>query len=454
MSQQDKSPARSFTTAVASPRPLGAAAGRPSRPYRKQPPTSGAPCAVLDAPPTVDALPHVGSAKALDTLAQLVKVGNEAKLEGWQGTSEELAEQLSKLQKRAKAKYISVPISIKLAELRTELEQSYRNAYYCCGVIRQEDGRLTTRYCGTRWCYVCNRIRMGRAINAYLPLIEELEEARFVTLTVSNCKADELPRVIAGMLAAFTSAKKKLKRAGLSVDAIRKLECTYSVVRKDFHPHFHVLLDGEAAAHALVDAWQQFAPKKTGQRVELIGQDVRPVDLNSAKELFKYFSKLTAKTTNEVGESVNVPVPAEALDVIFCAMRGRRVYQPLGALFNRIREEGDPDAEELTDLEGGPAVSRFGESVLWMWEQQCNDWVDLTTGDTLTGYEPEESEAWVSRSPVVMVVGQAGELVPTIGEAGDVERCSCGARAVVIRPGESLCAEHVRRNDAECIVDP
>jgi hypothetical protein len=37
---------------------------------------------------------------------------------------------------------------------------------------------------------------------------------------------------------------------------------------------------------------------------------------------------------------------------------------------------------------GTEAPTRKGETVQWVWMQGCTDWVDLSTGDCLSGYEP------------------------------------------------------------------
>jgi hypothetical protein len=74
------------------------------------------------------------------------------------------------LRKRARAKFLSLPLAVDLAELRSPNEKSYRNTIYCASVLVQTpDGKLTGRFCSTRWCLVCNRVRTARLIYAYGP---------------------------------------------------------------------------------------------------------------------------------------------------------------------------------------------------------------------------------------------------------------------------------------------
>lgn len=275
---------------------------------------------------------------------------------------------------------MSLPLAVSLAELRTPLERSYRNTVYCASLLDQKGGKLTTRYCGNRWCLVCNRLRIARSIRAYLPVVSEWGDKHFVTLTVPNCKAHELGSVLDRMHQALTNIKYRIKRADrLPFVALRKLEVTYNPVRRDFHPHFHLVVQGEATARALVARWLGTFPDASEK-----AQDVRPCDDQTLKEAFKYFTKLVSKGSKS-GQSV--AVAPSALDVIFCAMRSRRVYQPMG--FRAAADDTEREGELPTEM-GTAAVSRIAEDVLWEWSQQLTDWVDFSTGDCLTGYQPSE----------------------------------------------------------------
>ncbi len=285
------------------------------------------------------------------------------------------------LGRRARAKYMTLPLAVTLAELRGPLEKSYRNTVYCASVLDQRDGKLTTKYCGNRWCLVCNRLRIARAIRAYLPVVSLWRDKYFVTLTVPNCPGHELPAVLDRMYRELTNAKYRIKRTDrLPFKALRKLEVTYNRQRDDYHPHFHLVVDGEGCANAMVRQWLLAYPEASPK-----AQDVRPCDERTLKEAFKYFTKLVAKSSTS-GKSVAVPAPS--LDTIFRAMRSRRVYQPMG--FKAAVENAEPEGEELL-LEGSTAaVTQFAEDVMWEWSQQLSDWVDFKTGECLTGYQPSD----------------------------------------------------------------
>lgn len=312
----------------------------------------------------------VGAKRPLDTLAQLDQKPDDVR----RGV----------LARRARAKYMTFPLAIALAELRTPLEKSYRNTVYCAIELTQEnDGKITGKYCGNRWCLVCNRVRLARAINRYHGPLSAWRDPQFVTLTIPNVSGDTLKDTIVAMIRDVASIARAMNRTdGIKLQALRKIECTYNPIRNDFHPHFHLAVNGRNAAGVLVARWLDAHPTASPD-----AQDIRPCDEDSLMELFKYFTKLVVKARGASGGRAVAPV--EALDVIFQAMRGRRVYQPIG-----FKVEIDPPDDEEADIGTSgdtEAAKRIGERVRWLWVQQVHDWVDRSTGEPLTGFEPSQA---------------------------------------------------------------
>lgn len=314
-----------------------------------------------------------GASGALDTLAQPCQNGPEGGR--------------SKLWLRAQAKHASVALAIGLAELRSELEKAYRNTYYCAGVLEQHvDGRITGKYCGNRWCLVCNRIRTARAMLDYLPVLQSWQDPHFVTLTIPNVPGDMLASTIADILTAITAIGRGISRTdGLSFRALRKLECTYNPLTGLYHPHFHLIVDGAPVATRIIDRWLRKFPAASRK-----AQHMRPADEGSLKELFKYFTKLSVNTSPNERHRI----PLFALDLIFQAMRKKRVYQSMGFTLPRpddSAEEGPIITDSVTQ-----AASRRGEYIRWEWAQGLADWVDYTTGDVLSGMENSRPSGHVS----------------------------------------------------------
>ena len=289
--------------------------------------------------------------------------------------------QASTLKKRARGYSYSRSQAIALAELRSPLEKRYRAAYYCGMTIHQQDGRCTSRYCGQRWCTVCARIRTARAIDSYGPIVRTWSEPYFVTLTLRNCSAEDLPATLDRMMAVITSCKRAIVRThGLTFVALRKIEVTEN--GHDFHPHSHLIVNGKAQAELLRSLWMQRLPDETDAK----GQDVRPCDEGSLREALKYSAKMATKKRGKERRSVNGGV--EALDVIFRALRGRRIIQPIGFKLSAAATEAI-EGEKL-ELRGSEAFKRPDDDVTWIWQQGVYDWIDPDTGECYSEYEPSD----------------------------------------------------------------
>ncbi len=335
-----------------------------------------------------------GPKAPLDTLAQLDQASPTAGRD--------------KLANRARAKFISFPLAIALAELRSSLEKGYRNSVYCAAILEQdESGKLRGRYCGNRWCLVCNRVRIARAINRYLPAISQWSRPHLVTLTLPNVKADDLAATIDLMIRDIVAIGRAIRRTDkLVLRALRKLECTYNPERDDYHPHFHIAVEGAAAAEAIVGRWLALHPEASPS-----AQDARPCDATALRELFKYFTKLIAKTTSSgAGRMV---APAEALDVIFTAMVGRRVFQPMG--FKVATPPAHDEDAEVGAMGDTTVAKRLGEAVNWEWMQSLHDWIELETGEILSGYTP--TETYVALVATASRQSSASEVPPEAQKA-------------------------------------
>jgi plasmid rolling circle replication initiator protein Rep len=282
---------------------------------------------------------------------------------------------IDSLKKRARAKYISRALVMELTKLDSPLKKSYWNTWHCSNILYQEGKKITTKYCNNRWCLVCNRIRTGKLIAGYLPGMKAMKQPYFVTLTIPNVPASELKKTIDGMITMVILIKNLFySRRGFKLTGIRKLECTYNDLLDNYHPHFHFVIDGKLEAEALVEEWL-----RRYSEADRRGQDIRPADENSMKELFKYSTKLTTKSkiTKQNGKTV-IQVNAVALDVIFQAMYKRRIFQAMGFIKQVSEDVEDIDSQVIEDLKEG--------TDFWRWEQDVSDWIN-NEGEMLTGCE-------------------------------------------------------------------
>lgn len=272
----------------------------------------------------------------------------------------------NKLNQKAKNSYFSKKLAKNLMSLDSPLKKSYKRTYFDCQTtIVQEGKKLTSRYCGARWCNTCNRIRTAKLMNGYLKPIQTMQEPMFVTLTIPNVIKEDLKHFVKLMVSVSTNSIRALKRKQIAFNGIRKLECTYNVKEDNYHPHFHFIVDGLKASTELVNEWLRRFPL-----AESWCQDIRP--LTNSIELFKYQTKLVSKAHDGYNIFLN------PLDTIFIAIKGMRTFQAFGNI-KMIKE----DIEDLQSEEFNIEPNEF---VLWLWNN--NDWFSMESGEPLTHYKP------------------------------------------------------------------
>lgn len=273
---------------------------------------------------------------------------------------------------RAKAKDFSYHLADSLMQVPgTPLLKSYKNTKFCAWRILKEGDKGTSKYCGNRWCLVCNRIRCAKLINAYAPQLEKLSDPYFVTLTIPNVYGHFLRLSIRQIKRNFTiicgKHKKRYQRGkqDWKINGLLKIECTYNKKLNNFHPHFHVVVDGNEAAKALVKDWLEIYPRASKK-----GQQVKQAITGTEKEMFKYFAKIITPVDKGWG------VYVAAMDTIFCAMRGMNTFTNLGDL--------RPVSEEVEEIQAVKNDEyKYGVSV---YIPELRDWVDIETGELETGY--------------------------------------------------------------------
>jgi len=294
---------------------------------------------------------------------------------------------LTPLQKRARRVAFGKPLARMLvgASRGPLMGKAYSRTLHQCGqLMEQVDGKLKTYWCGYRWCPACTAIKTARAWNAYGDEVKGWgKDLHMVTLTVPNVSETVLRSTVRTMHQTFTNIGRSLTRqfGKDDVKMIRATECTYSEVRNDFHPHMHVVVKGRDVAKALLEGWL-----KRNLEASSLGQDLRKGDSGSVAELFKYATKLSSDKRDTDGS--RKVVPPHALDTIFTAFRGLRLWQAVGVKAANNDEQAIDDTAEIETDVGTEATTRKDERIIWQWSQIMTDWVDYSTGECLTGYEP------------------------------------------------------------------
>jgi len=281
------------------------------------------------------------------------------------------------LEKRAQSKYFTHALGLGLLKAcrgSGSCANGYRRTLQCSGEIHvMPDGRAVSNYCKNRWCIVCNRIRTAVTIKKYSPILSTWSDAYFVTLTVRNVTGNELGRAVSDMVSTFQkiagTLKKRAQRGkGAKFVGVRKFECTANAGRDDYHPHFHIIVRGEANAHALRRAWLN---ANLGY-ARSVAQDVRKADVNKSIELFKYVSKLVVKIEGGSARGVY----ADMQNVIFESIRGIRTLQSFGFKLPTIHDG------EVQD-QGDSQINAGARDGLFLYDHSCANWGEIETGELL-----------------------------------------------------------------------
>ncbi len=218
------------------------------------------------------------------------------------------------------------------------------------------DGSLKLKhanFCRERMCPMCQwrrSLKLGtQADKIYRVLTGEGYSHIFVTLTVKNCKAEELNQTVDSVLNGFYL----LRRKSLWMNAIRgyyrALEITYNSESDTYHPHIHVLctvdsnyfVSDEYIKHdQLMEAWK----------------DVMKLDYNPSVHIERVKQKPNQRITSACAEVCKYPVKTaevndwHTLEVMDYALRGRRLIQ-WGGITLKTRKE-----LELDDVEKGNLI--------------------------------------------------------------------------------------------------
>lgn len=298
---------------------------------------------------------------ALDTLAQLASKGSEVP-EG---------KDLKRVfRKRAWAKSFSNMLAFTLVSQVPDspLIKQYRNTLYCSSLLIQEDTKITSKYCGQRWCGVCNGIRTGKNIKRFKPAFEKLKEPMFLTLTAPTVSANDLKKEISLRLAQFSRVVKTLKqflrRSGQpdQIQIIRKIEVTYT--KGKYHPHFHCIIEGKENAERILEYWMLARPDANQE-----AQNIEVANIGSLNELFKYTTKLVFGKKGE-----KKLYPAHVLDTIFLALSTRRTFQTYGNLEQAIEEIEEYQTQGFNI----PA-----ENQTFVWINEYKNWLNQETGELI-----------------------------------------------------------------------
>lgn len=297
----------------------------------------------------------------------------------------------NKLRNKAKRKIITNRTLLSLIDIAKEKGDSdrvgqYWRTYNCHSKLIRYGSIVYGNYCKNKCCTVCSAIRKAEIINKYKPILANWKDVYFVTLTVKACKEDKLNKLVNASYRAMNLMLNRLKKRhqrnkGIKVMGIKSFECNFNPKKKSYNPHFHLLVPSKEVAMLLINEWLLTWKSKDGRKkffyASRKGQDMRPLkNLESALiETIKYGAKIfiDPDMKKDKKQSTNPMIYAYALDNIYAAMKGKRLFDRFG--FNLPPQ---PVKESQ--------IKTIVNPELWKYSTNDADWINKETGECLTGY--------------------------------------------------------------------
>ena len=211
---------------------------------------------------------------------------------------------------------------------------------------------LYTETCGNRWCLRCmQRKALSDALEIYTLAnylyTEKNYRFLFITLTAPNCSGDDLRDTISQFNKGIDRLFKREPYRSDFKAWITKVETTYNVKRKDYHPHLHVLVAVDkrylkdsnrfVSNDRLRKDWREVFGDDTITQVDIKQASGRTKKkrMKSVLELAKY----TAKPSHYLRDQ-------KVFDTFFDAMKNRQALRFCGE-FSELHKMYDLDCYGL-----------------------------------------------------------------------------------------------------------
>lgn len=300
------------------------------------------------------------------------------------------------LRKKARRKFVGNSIAGGLARhnKKSPLYEKYLTSFGCCHSLHVNPaGSMSSKfYCHNRWCPTCASIKMAVMLDGYLPEFEKLDDLQFVTLTMRDVyRHSEITPRLSEMQTIWRQITDLARKSRQNFVGLRKTELKVGD-GGGYHPHYHVIISGRKNAQWLVWQWLSkvngpawWSNRHLNPRANAKAQQREPVyNLERGLiELFKYAAKATAAddTDNIAGAGTEKPATPYQMDKIYCALFGRRLFQPFGGLRRAVDEDATTElSPELVKKAAG----------FYMWSG--SEWWHEDYGQALTGYVPTSKD--------------------------------------------------------------
>jgi len=207
-------------------------------------------------------------------------------------------------------------------------------------------------FCGNRFCPTCRWREAKKDALKISVLMKHIQHKHnktflFLTLTAPNVTGDKLEDEITRYNKAFKNLMKRPEVLPIAKGYVRKLEITHNAERKDFHPHFHVLIAVNNSyftdktyikREKWLQMWQQVMNDYSITQV-----DIRKFKGDTQKEVLEVATYSAKDSDLYFNETV--------FDYFYKALKGRQIltYSGLFAEANKLYKA--KELEHLKDVD-------------------------------------------------------------------------------------------------------
>lgn len=227
-------------------------------------------------------------------------------------------------------------------ELLTEIINNRINNFKNCGtnIFVDENEHITgANFCKQRLCPVCNYRKSTLMWHKIHEIIKYFDNKYvFITLTVRNCKAEELSKTIDMLLESFHRIVNRRTWKKNFIGYVRGLEITYNSKENTFHPHIHILtmVTKDYFKKEYVDIneirkwWTSSA--KLDYFVQVNIEKVKNKE-KAVAEVAKYAVKMSSVLENGISSKT-----LKATETIYQAIKSRRLIAVGGTIAKKAKE--------------------------------------------------------------------------------------------------------------------
>lgn len=215
-------------------------------------------------------------------------------------------------------------------------KRAHRLAACCCCPTFRTGGSqrigVNLARCRDRLCPLCSHRRGLQATAKVLALTHEFDSPRLLTLTLKS-NDQPLRDVVFRLFNRFAQLRQLDGWSSRVTGGVWTLEVTRNPTTAQWHPHLHIIIDGEFFPHALL---KKLWLAVTGDSFVV---DIRAI--HDRREAAKYVAGYIAKPADVAAW------PASAIAEYALALHGRRLMQPFGTA-RKVDLDDDADDEKFS----------------------------------------------------------------------------------------------------------